>query len=77
MSGDRAPYEIRVKGLLGPPLLHALPHVVAWREVRHTSVLATASDEADLVHVLRLLMGPGAELVSVRALEAGHEDPAA
>jgi hypothetical protein len=61
-------YEIRIRGLLGPVLLSALPHAAVSLEPQH-SVVLTADVGSDLSHVLRLvqcLVDRGVEVDSIR-----------
>ena len=61
-------YEITVQGLLGPLLLSTLPHTAAARVERHSLLLMTASDHADLVDLLRLIDDSGLEVDTVRVV---------
>jgi hypothetical protein len=67
-------YEIRVHGLLGPLLLSSLPHTAAARVERHSLIILDSPDGSDLVDVLRLIVGSGLEVDSIRAV--AHEDAA-
>jgi hypothetical protein len=61
---DRGAYEVRIKGLLGPLLLGALPHAAVTHEPLHTLVVTEDSD--GLLDVLQVLVDTGFEVDSVR-----------
>lgn len=67
-KGSVGTYEITVQGLLGPLLLSTLPHTAAARVERHSLLLMTASDPADLVDLLQLIDGSGLEVDTIRVL---------
>jgi hypothetical protein len=71
-GAELSTYELRVLGQLGPLLLSALPHAVDARVPGHTVLITEASDELDLVEVVRLLVATGLEVDSIR--ETKHED---
>ena len=68
-------YELRIKGLLGPVLLGALPHDAVALEPRHTLVVTTGEDGADLLDVLQLLVDTGVEVDAVREITAVDDGP--
>ena len=63
-------YELRIKGLLGPVLLGALPHDAVALEPRHTLLVTSGADGADLLDVLQLLVDTGVEVDAVREITA-------
>lgn len=67
-DGSVGTYEIRVHGLLGPLLLSTLPHRAATRVEQHSVLLTEASDGPDLVDLLRMIVGSGLEVDSIRAV---------
>ena len=68
-------YELRIKGLLGPVLLGALPHDAVALEPRHTLVVTSGDDGADLLDVLQLLVDTGVEVDAVREITAVADEP--
>jgi hypothetical protein len=68
-------YELRIKGLLGPVLLGALPHDAVALEPRHTLVVTSGDDGADLLDVLQLLVDTGVEVDAVREITAVDDGP--
>ena len=66
--GSVGTYEITVQGLLGPLLLSTLPHTAAARVERHSLLLMTSSDHADLVDLLRRIDDSGLEVDTVRVV---------
>ena len=68
-------YELRINGLLGPVLLGALPHDAVSLEPRHTVVMTTGEDGADLLDVLQLLVDTGVEVEAVREISPAHDEP--
>ena len=73
---DVGPYEVRLKGLLGPSLLGALPHAAVSLSPRHTLVVTDGSDGRDLLDVLQLLVDSGVEVDSVREVSRSEESSA-
>jgi hypothetical protein len=71
---DRAAYELRVNGRLGPVLLGALPHAAVSRVPRHT-LRITVDDTGDLVGVLKKIVDTGVEVDAVRKVTSGHDGP--
>jgi hypothetical protein len=74
-DGSTVAYELRIKGLLGPVLLGALPHDAVALEPRHTFVVTSGEDGADLVDVLQLLVDTGVEVDAVRQIPAVDDEP--
>jgi hypothetical protein len=70
----RAAYELRVKGLLGPVLLGALPHAAVSRAPRHT-LRVTVEEAADLLDVLQAIVDTGVEVDAVREISTAHDEP--
>ena len=68
--GGRGSYEVRINGLLGPPLLRALPHAAVSLEPQHTLVVTSGGDGADLLDVLQVLVDTGADVDSVREISS-------
>ncbi len=68
-------YELRIKGLLGPVLLGALPHDAVVLEPWHTLVVTSGADGSDLLDVLQLLVDTGVEVDAVREITAVDDDP--
>jgi hypothetical protein len=68
-------YELRVNGLLGPVLLGALPHDAFALEPRHTFVVTSGEDGADLLDVLQLLVETGVEVDAVREVTTTRDEP--
>ena len=56
-------------------LLGALPHDAVSHEPRHTVVMTTGEDEADLLDVLQLLVDTGVEVEAVREISPAHDEP--
>ena len=65
-SGPGTTYEVRVRGQLGPVLLHAVPHDHASYDPRHRTVVAQAPDDVGLVDVLTTVLATGGQLESLR-----------
>lgn len=65
---DLGMFEIRVRGLLGPLLLSALPHVAARPEPRHTLQVVCGANDGDLVEVMRIIVATGLDVLSVRSI---------
>ena len=74
-EGTTGAYELRINGLLGPVLLGALPHDAVSLEPRHTVVLTSVEDGADLLDVLKLLVDTGVEVEAVREITPAHVEP--
>ena len=74
-DGSTGAYELRIKGLLGPVLLGALPHDAVALEPRHTLVVTSGEDGADLLDVLQLLVDTGVEVEAVREITAVDDEP--
>ena len=74
-DGSTGAYELRIKGLLGPVLLGALPHDAVAHEPRHTLVVTSGEDGADLLDVLQLLVDTGVEVEAVREITAVDDEP--
>ncbi len=74
-DGRIGAYELRINGLLGPVLLGALPHDAVSLEPRHTVVMTTGEDGADLLDVLQLLVDTGVEVEAVREISPAHDEP--
>jgi hypothetical protein len=68
-------YELRINGLLGPVLLGALPHDAVSLEPRHTVVMTSGEDGADLLDVLQLLVATGVDVEAVREITPAHDEP--
>lgn len=68
-------YELRIKGLLGPVLLGALPHDAVALEPRHTLVVTSGEDGADLLDVLQVLVDTGVEVEAVREITPADDRP--
>ena len=73
-DGSTGAYELRIKGLLGPVLLGALPHDAVALEPRHTLVVTSGEDGADLLDVLQLLVATGVEVDAVREITAVDDE---
>ena len=73
-DGRTGAYELRIKGLLGPVLLGALPHDAVALEPRHTLVVTSGEDGADLLDVLQLLVATGVEVDAVREITAVDDE---
>jgi hypothetical protein len=74
-DGRTRAYELRIKGLLGPVLLGALPHDAVALEPGHTLVVTSGEDGADLLDVLQLLVDTGVEVDAVREITAVADEP--
>ena len=74
-DGSAGAYELRINGLLGPVLLGALPHDAVALEPRHTFVVTSGEDGADLLDVLQLLVDTGVEVEAVREITAVDAEP--
>jgi hypothetical protein len=68
-------YELRINGLLGPVLLGALPHDAVALEPRHTVVMTSGEDGADLLAVLKLLVDTDVEVEAVREITPARDEP--
>jgi len=73
-DGSTGAYELRIKGLLGPVLLGALPHDAVAFEPLHTLVVTSGADGADLLDVLQLLVDTGVEVDAVREITAVDDE---
>ena len=73
-DGRTGAYELRIKGLLGPVLLGALPHDAVALEPWHTLVVTSGKDGADLLDVLKLLVDTGVEVDAVREITAVDDE---
>jgi hypothetical protein len=73
-DGSTGAYELRIKGLLGPVLLGALPHDAVALEPWHTLVVTSGKDGADLLDVLKLLVDTGVEVDAVREISAADDE---
>ena len=73
-DGRTGAYELRIKGLLGPVLLGALPHEAVALEPWHTLVVTSGADGADLLDVLQLLVDTGVEVDAVREITAVDDE---
>ena len=73
-DGRTGAYELRIKGLLGPVLLGALPHDAVALEPWHTLVVTSGKDGADLLDVLKLLVDTGVEVDAVREISAVDDE---
>jgi len=67
-------YELRIKGLLGPVLLGALPHDAVALEPRHTLVVTSGEDGGDLLDVLQVLVDTGVEVDAVREITSVDDE---
>ena len=56
-------------------LLGALPHDAVALEPRHTLVVTSGEDGADLLDVLQLLVDTGVEVDAVREITAVDDEP--
>jgi hypothetical protein len=65
---DVGRYELRVRGLLGPLLLASLPHTAARRMPDHSVLITDSTDTRDVVELVRLIVGRGLEVDSVRTV---------
>jgi hypothetical protein len=73
-SEDRAAaWELRINGLLGPVLLGALPHDAVSLEPKHTFVVTSGQDGANLLDILQVLVDGGAEVDAVHQTTARNE----
>lgn len=73
---DRATYEVRVKGALGPVLLSALPHANTRCVPQYTLLISDDTGERNLVEIVRLVIAQGLEFESIRAVTHGDADDA-
>jgi hypothetical protein len=75
-SQDRAAaWELRINGLLGPVLLGALPHDAVSLEPRHTFVVTSGQDDANLLDILKVLVDNGAEVDAVHQTTSAPDEP--
>lgn len=77
-SGPGTTYEVRVRGRVGPVLLHAVPHEHASSGSRHRTVLAGAPADVGLLEVLATALAAGGQLESLRtrtAVTSGSSSP--
>ncbi len=72
---DIGAYELRINGLLGPVLLGALPHDAVSVEPRHTFMVTSGEDGAELLDVLQLLVDTGVEVDAIRQIGPVHDEP--
>ena len=65
---DLRTYELRVRGMLGPLLLSAIPHAAVARVPEHSVLMVRApSGDKDLVEIVRQIIALGVEIQSIRA----------
>jgi hypothetical protein len=74
-KADLSTYELRVRGHLGPLLLSAIPHEAAVRVPPRTTLITEASDQRDLVSIVRLIVAAGLELEGIRENTSNESDP--
>lgn len=73
-EGRAAAWELRINGLLGPVLLGALPHDAVSLEPRHTFVVTSGQDGADLLDILQVLVDSGAEVDAVHQTSSAPDE---
>jgi hypothetical protein len=72
----RASYEIRIKGMVGDPLLESLGDLDASIKPAETVLRGVVTDQAELHGLLDRIQSLGLELIEIRQVQLpGKEDP--
>lgn len=72
----RASYEIRIKGMVGDPLLESLGDLDASIKPAETVLRGVITDQAELHGLLDRIQSLGLELIEIRQVQLpGKEDP--
>jgi hypothetical protein len=69
-----ASYEIRVKGMIGDPLLESLGNLHASIKPAETVLRGMITDQAELHGVLDRIQSLGLELIEIRQVHEPGED---
>jgi hypothetical protein len=79
-TGGRKPprrYEIRVRGPIGPTLMHAFPTLAASRNGEDTLLTGSLPDQSALYGAIHQLEALGLQLLEIRRLPPGDPERAA
>jgi hypothetical protein len=72
---SRASYEIRIKGMVGDPLLESLGDLDASIKPAETVLRGVITDQAELHGLLDRIQSLGLELIEIRQVQVpGKED---
>jgi hypothetical protein len=70
-GGERACYEIRVRGPIGPTMMQAFPALTATRSGHDTLLTGSLPDQSALYGVINQLEALGLQLLEIRRPRCG------